>query len=194
MKKILLIIFTIILILSVNVLALDIYIGAPAINRGVSLGAFTLVNNNVANESGIINSVEIWSDTDLSNCEVATFFRPDPGGAPNNFTTRDSESIGTVLDDAKRTFVVDLDVEAGDYIGMYYTAGNIERDSSGGDGMWVKSGDSIPCTNITFTSYATSAISLYGTGTTDVGWPHKWNTQTISKWNGKEIIKWNGLE
>lgn len=26
------------------------------------------------------------------------------------------------------------------------------------------------------------------------GWPHKWNTQTISKWNTKEIIKWNGLE
>ena len=27
-----------------------------------------------------------------------------------------------------------------------------------------------------------------------VGWPHKWNTQTISKWNTKEFSKWNGLQ
>ena len=148
------------------VLATDIYIGAPAINRGLTYGAYTTINNNSANESGVINSVEIWCDNDLSNCEVATFFRPDPGGAPNNFTTRDSEAIGTVLDDAKRTFVVDLDVVAGDYIGIYYTAGYMERDNSGCDGMWAKSGDNIPCTDITFSNYTTSAISLYGTGTT----------------------------
>ena len=172
-------------------LAIDIYIGAPAINRGTTYGAYTTINNNSANESGVINSIEIWSDTDLSNCEVATFYRD---GEVNEFSTRDTEFIGAVEDDAKRTFEVSLDVEAGDYIGMYYTAGYMERDNSGCDGMWAKSGDNIPCTNITFTNYATSAISLYGTGTTEVGWPHKWNTQTISKWNTQEFTKWNGLE
>lgn len=172
------------------VLATDIFVGAPAINRGSTLGAFTLINNNSANESGIITSVEIWCDNDLTNCEVAIFFNV----SGNNFSTRDYEYIGAVEDDAKRTFSVDLDVEAGDYIGMYFTAGYIERDTSGCDGLWVKSGDSIPCTNITFTSYATSALSLYGTGTTDVGWGHKWNTKTISKWNTKEFSKWNDLE
>ena len=30
--------------------------------------------------------------------------------------------------------------------------------------------------------------------TTEVGWDHKWNTQTISKWNNQEFTKWNGLE
>ena len=190
MKKILLIIFLTLAIFQMVVLATDIFVGAPAINRGATLGAYTFINNNVANETGIITSVEIWCDNDLVNCEVATFFNM--GG--NIFTTRDTEYIGAVEDDAKRTFPVDLDVVAGDYIGMYYTAGNIERDSAGCDGLWVKSGDNIPCADITFSNYSTSAISLYGTGTTDVGWDHTWNTKTISKWNTKEITKWNDLE
>ena len=194
MKKILLIILITFCIFQLVVLADVIYIGAPAIDRGTILGVYTLINNNSANESGKITSVEIWADNNLANCEVATFYRPDPGGFPNNFTTRDTEFIGSVTADSKQTFPVDLDVVAGDYIGMYYTSGNIERDSSGCDGFWYKSGDNIPCTDITFTNLATSAVSLYGTGITDVGWPHKWNTQTISMWNRKEISKWNGLE
>jgi len=190
MKKILLIIILTLAIFQMVTLATDIYIGWPAIERGTSLGAYTTINNNSANESGIINSVEIWANVDLTNCEVATFFNV----SGTIFSTRDYEYIGAVEKDAKRTFVVNLNVQAGDYIGMYYTAGNIERDNAGCDGMWIKSGDNIPCTDISFSYYATSAISLYGTGTTVVGWDHKWNTQTISKWNTKEFTKWNGLE
>lgn len=166
MKKILLIIVLTLAILQMVILATDITIGWPAIDRSVSIGAYTAINDNSANESGIINSVEIWANTSLVNCEVATFYRPDPGGFPNNFTTRDTEFIGAVTSGSKQTFPVDLDVEAGDYIGIYYTAGNIERDSSGCGGMWYKSGDKIPCVDLTFTNLATSAISLYGTGTT----------------------------
>ncbi len=195
MKKILLIIILVLAIFQMVVLATDIYIGAPAIDRGASLGAYTMINDNPANESGIINNVEIWASTSLVNCEVAIFYKPDPGGFPNNFTTKDVQFIGAVTSGSKQTFPVDLDVVAGDYIGIYFTSGNIERDSSGCDGMWYKSNDRIPCANLAFTNLATSAISLYGTGeTVVVGWDHKWNTQTISKWNTKEFSKWNGLE
>ena len=182
MKKILLIILITFCIFQLLVLAVDITIGWPAIDRGTSLGAYTMINNNPANESGVINSVEIWCSTSLVNCEVAIFTQ----GDANVFSSGDSEVIGAVASGAKRTFVVDLNVTAGDYIGCYYTSGNIERDSSGCDGMWYKSNDNIPCTDITFTNLATSAISLCGTGTTEVGWDHKWNTQTIAKWNGLE--------
>ena len=191
MKKILLMIAITFCIFQLVVLATDIIIGWPAIGRGTSLGAYTMINDNPANESGVINNVEIWCSTSLVNCEVAIFTQ----GDANVFSTGDIEFIGAVASGAKRTFVVDLDVVAGDYIGMYFTSGNIERDSSGCDGMWYKTGDRIPCTDIAFTNFATSAISLYGTGTTVVvGWDHKWNTKTISKWNTKEFTKWNGLE
>ena len=190
MKKILLIILTIILILSVNVLAVDIDIGMPAINRGSSFGVFTIINSgNPANTAGTITNVEIWALGNLSNCEVATFY-----GSGTTYSTRDYETIGTVTSGSKQTFGVDLDVEIGDFIGIYYTAGNVERDTSGFEGCWSKSGDLIPCANETgWNIISGDAISLYGTGGI-AGWPHKWNTQTITKWNAQEFTKWNGLE
>jgi len=194
MKKILLIIVLIIAIFQMVTLATDIYIGASAINRATSLSDNTIINNNSANLSGKITSVEIWSFSNLTNCEVAIFYKPDPAGFPNNFTTRDSVAIGAVTSGAKRTFAVNLNVQIGDYIGIYYTAGDIEADNAGCNGIWVKSGDNIPCTNVTFTGYSTFAISLYGNGTTIIGWGHKWNTKEISKWNTKEFTKWNDLE
>lgn len=159
MNKILLIIFTIILILSINVMAVDIDIGMPAINRGSSFSVFTIINSgNPANAAGTITSVEIWALVTLQNCEVATFY-----GSGTTYSTRDNEAIGTVTSGSKQTFEVNLDVEIGDFIGIYYTAGNIERDTSGFDGCWSKSGDLIPCTNETgWNIISGDAISLYG--------------------------------
>ncbi|MBA7555185.1 hypothetical protein ES705_47838 [subsurface metagenome] len=192
MKKILLIIAIVFCIFQLVVLAVDITIGMPAINRGSTASTYTWVNmGNPANASGKITSIEIWSQSSLSNLEVATFYVV----SGDNLSTRDTEFIGDVVAGDKRTFVVDLDVEAGDYIGSYHTVGAIERDSSGNPGCWMKTGDNIPCTNLTFTNRDGEATSLYGTGATVVvGWDHKWNTKTISKWNTKELTKWNGLE
>jgi len=193
MKKILLIIAITFCIFQLVVLAVDIDIGMPAINRGSTASNYTWVNmGNPANASGTITSIEIWAQTALTNCEVATFYVV----SGDNLSTRDTEFIGDVTPPgSKLTFVVDLDVEAGDYIGAYYTAGTIERDSSGMPGCWMKTGDNIPCSNLLFTNRDDEAISLYGTGITAVvGWPHEWNTKAISKWNTKEFTKWNGLE
>ncbi|MBA7510899.1 hypothetical protein ES705_02888 [subsurface metagenome] len=193
MKKILLIIFTIILILSINVLAVDIDIGMPAIGRSYYMGNnITLViKDNPADATGKITTVEIWSYTDLANVEVATFYVV----SGNNLSTRDTEYIGTVTSGAKRTFSVDLDVQTGDYLGIYLVDGDyIEKDNVGYTGIWYKAGDQISCADTAFSFQTDSTISLYGTGATAVGWDHKWNTQIISKWNTKEIVKWNGLE
>jgi len=193
MKKILLIIFTIILILSINVLAVDIDLGCPAIDRSSSKGpGYTWINKtNPANESGIIDTIEIYPWSDLENCEVAIFYLV----AEDTLSTRDSVSLGTVTGGSKQTFSeLSIDVQIGDFIGIYYTVGQLEAHTSDYDGVWYKSGDQIPCTDVTFSDYAGDALSLSGTGTTAVGWPHKWNTQTISKWNNKEFTKWNGLE
>lgn len=170
----------------------DIDIGMPAIDRGSTASTYTWVNiGNPANESGTITGIAIWASTPLTNCEVATFFVV----SGNNLSTRDVHFIGDVAAGSKQTFVVDLDVEVGDYIGSYHTAGAIERDSSGFAGCWMKTGDNIPCENLEFSFREDEATSLCGTGVSiPTGWDHKWNTQTISKWNTKEIIKWNGLE
>ena len=195
MKKILLIIFTIILILSVNVLAVDIDIGCPAIIRQYAYGddIYTIINvGNPANETGKITSVEIYSATEiyLLGVTVATFYVVNG----NMLSTRDYEYIGDVTPGAKRIFAVDLDVQAGDYLGFVSSdSSNIQCDTSGGDNTWFKLGNFIPCSDTIFGVDTGWVISLYGTGAT-IGWPHKWNTQTISKWNTKEFTKWNDLE
>ncbi|GAI84326.1 unnamed protein product [marine sediment metagenome] len=64
MKKILLIITIVFCIFQMIVLAIDIDIGNPAINRDKLSSAATYVDkNNPANASGKITSVEIWSGT-----------------------------------------------------------------------------------------------------------------------------------
>jgi len=165
MKKILLIIFLIMAIFQMVVLATDIDIGSAATDRGTSgfEDSYTIVvKENPANETGKITSIEIWAYQDMTGVEVATFYVV----SGSNFSTRDSEAIpGTVTAGAKRTFTVDLDVVAGDYIGIYWTGGHIELDTSG-EGVWFTMGDDIPADNVEFMFLHPSTVSLYGTGAT----------------------------
>lgn len=141
-------------------MAIDI--GDPATDRANALGVYTLIaKGNPANASGKITSVEIWANEDLVNCEVAIFEEVDP----DTFTTRDNETIGAVTAGSKQTFAVDLDVETGDYIGIYYSGGKIDYESTDGAGMWFIDGaDHIPCIAQLFGFSANVYLSLYGTG------------------------------
>lgn len=138
-------------------------IGAEAIDRALPWGVSSTAveQSNPANGTGAITSVEVWFASNGSNVEVATFDE----GASNVLSTRDSETLGSVTAGSKQTFSgLDMDVETGDYLGLYGTAGNIERTNSGGTGIWYKTGDQIPCTSETFTDYSGRIISLYGEG------------------------------
>jgi len=126
--------------------------------------------SNPANATGKITRIEMYAYANLSNCKVATFYRPDPAGFPNKLSTRDTESIGTVISGSKQIFEVDLDVVEGDYIGIYFTAGYLCADQPGYDGRWYINEDKIPCINQTFEVSATSdTVSIYGTGSLGEG-------------------------
>jgi hypothetical protein len=142
-------------------------IGAAAIDRATISGdGGTYVHkDNPANDTGSITSIEIWAYSNLSNCEVATFYVV----SGNNLSTRDSETIGSVTAGSKQTFSgLSMDVQTGDYIGIYWTNNaSLERDDSGGAGYWYEGGDQIPCTNKLFSTVNTvRAQSLYGIGAT----------------------------
>lgn len=193
MKKILLIIAFVFCMFQMMVLAIAIDIGAPATDRGTAFDPYTVINKaNPANQNGTITSVEIWANINLSNCEVATFFLV----SGSNYSTRDTHTIGAVTAGSKQTFSgLSIDVQSGDLLGMYYTAGKVECDSSGGSGIWYAGVDYIPCTNVTFASLGTWVVSLYGTGeTAAAGWDGPFNTKAITKWNTKVITKWNTIE
>lgn len=116
---------------------------------------------NPANESGKITKVTIdarWFA--MADCEVATFFNV--GG--NNYSTRDHELIGNVPV-GKHDFNVDIEVAAGDFLGLYqsFVLGALSRKFSGND--MVLSSKQIPCTNVTFGN-STFTHNIYGIGTT----------------------------
>lgn len=144
-------------------MAIDI--GMPATDRASSFPSYTLVaQGNPANATGVIDTVEIWANANMTLCEVATFFVV----SGNNLSTRDYEAIGSVTAGSKQTFTgLSIDVETGDYLGIYYATGSVEAISSGGTGLWGSAAgvDLIPTTNTLFTLYSAYELSLYGTGT-----------------------------
>ncbi|MBA7585690.1 hypothetical protein ES708_27678 [subsurface metagenome] len=143
---------------------IPIDIGADAIDRAsyVAVGYTIIDKNNPANASGILHTVKVYAYLSLSGLRVGTFYTTDG----NKLKCRDSELIGYVENKAVRTFTgLSIAVEAGDYIGCYYTAGNIERDTEGFLGIWGRYGESIdPGDQATYTFYAGDAMSLYGIG------------------------------
>lgn len=145
-------------------MATPIDVGSAAITRVDYYPTGTWVDkNNPANDSGHITSVEIYACESMSNVRVGIF-----SASGNNLTTRSvTGNLGTVLSGAKRTLAVDLDIVAGDYIGVYFTAGGISA-TNNGSGYWWYDGDMIDCVNQPFTSVADRTISLYGIGVTPV--------------------------
>lgn len=145
--------------------ALDI--GAEAIDRPSQAATnYTFIAaDNPCNGDGEIDTVEIWAATAMSGVEVAIFYKTDG----STFSTRANHTIGNVAAGSKISTPVSLSVKAGDYIGFYCSGGAIERNTSGGQGWWYKSGDNIPCTGAAFTYEAANIISLKGTGSSPAG-------------------------
>lgn len=189
MKKILILILTLLFLNILVVYAQDIDIGSEAIDRNTSLtsGYTDIFPTNPANASGTITSIEIWAYQDMTGLKVGTVYNV----SGNNFTTRDYETIGNVKAGSKQIFEVDIEVETGDYLVTYYDSGAIEVSDIGEKGYY-KFGDYIPCTDTTFSETTSEyTASLYGEGYTP---GIKFNTITISKWNTTEISKWNESE
>ena len=172
MKKILLIIAIALCIFQMVVLATVINIGSPATDRTSAGGRNTMVSKYVpADGTGKITTVEFYVNAALAGCQVATFYVV----SGNNLSTRDYETIqiagqaAGVVPTGYQTATVDLDVVAGDYIGICWTNsdGYIDKDSTVGAGTWYRGYDSgIPCTDAAFTLVANYMISLCGTGAT----------------------------
>lgn len=144
-------------------MAIDV--GAEAIDRtsSFSFGCTIIGIDNPANAGGTITSVEIWAANALEGCKVGIFYTTNG----DTFKCRSVVSIGDVTGESKQTFSdLSLSIQAGDYIGMYYSVGAIERHTSGYSGAWYILGDHcIVDDEGTYTELAGDAISLKGLGT-----------------------------
>ena len=134
-------------------------VGDEAISRvSYDTGYYTMiVGQNPATVNGKITSIEILAYTDMTGVKVATFANV----GENTFTARDSQVIGNVIAGVKRIFEVDLDIEIGDYLGVYFEEGEIEADFSPELNGWYVEGDQTSCIGTVF-SFWNATHSLLG--------------------------------
>lgn len=147
--------------------ATAIDIGPGATDRTAGKSSATIIDkDNSANDTGTIDTFEIWANVlmDETN-KVGTFY-----GVGTDYTNRDGESIGAVAIGAKRTFTgLSIDVTTGDFAGLYFSAGKVEYDFSGGSDIYTLAGDQFGTGEQTYALLSSDAISIYGTGETALG-------------------------
>ena len=129
----------------------------------VDAGSTRIYKNNPANFNGTITEIQIYASylmEDMEGCRVGIFRET----TANKFTTRSYAIIGDVAV-GYSTHVVNLNVQIGDYIGIYYSAGKFDTDYEGA-GQWRVVGNQIPCSNVLFTTFTNNiGGSIHGVGT-----------------------------
>ena len=149
--------------------ATTIDVGAGATERawysGLANSETFVEKTNPANETGIIDTFEIWAAADagnLANCKMGV-----ASGSSTSYSANDYATLGTVTAGSKQTFTgLDVDVESGNFIAAYYEDGNVSYDASGGGGTYYKYGDWFGSGTQTFFGAGSPLMSLYGTGET----------------------------
>lgn len=174
-------------------------IGPGATNRaGRQAGNTTKIDlGNAANANGTISTWEVWYITDAGAGVLCGTF----SGADTTYTNRDYDTVGDAASGSKTTVTgKSTDVVAGDFAGVWEDSGTIERDTSGGAGIYVNNDNQMGTGAQSYTLSANYAISVYGEGTeAGAGWAHKFNgvaNASISKINGiakASISKVNGV-
>jgi hypothetical protein len=141
--------------------AFTIDVGPEATDRAVSkIWGYTILSlENPSNTSGTLNKVQFWFHTDASDVKVGTFY-----GSSTDYTCRDFEVIGTVSSGSLKTFTgLDIDVEVGDLIGYYCTAGELDSDLMAGVlGDCYNTTDCFDLASHSFITESTGVISLHG--------------------------------
>jgi hypothetical protein len=105
--------------------ATDIDMGMPAINRPsfTTTDLTTIDQENPADESGIIDTVEIWAHTELIDCKVGMLHKT----GKHKYRCRSVAFLGDVAPGSMQTFTgMDLDVRKGDYLGIYFREGTLD--------------------------------------------------------------------
>jgi len=143
-------------------------VGSEVINRPQSMpeGYTMIILDNPANLTGTLDTVQVWAASigDVTGFRIGTFYLV----SGTTYKCRDSVAIGTVTSGSAQTFSsLSISVEAGDYLGAYWTYGTIERDAVGFGGHLFHSGESIdPDDQATFILLAGDTLSIYATGET----------------------------
>lgn len=153
----------------------DIVMGLPAIDRAQSFPAgYTILQlDNPSQYSGRITSIEVWFYTGASsNFNVGTFY-----GSGTSYTCRSYCICGAVAAGSKQVIPVNIQVEVGDVIGIYYATGTLENYAGAGAGTQKYANANYFDASVHTYSEAAQSASLQAIGVTIAAdiYPATWN-------------------
>ena len=142
--------------------AIDIGPGASLRSTFTGANRTTIELDNPANDTGTITEMKVYLRVSASAAKVGTMYAsPSP-----DYTPRDFEVIGAILQDAIRTLSgLDIDVTTGDYATFYSNDGRISNDILGGSDRYILTGDGFGGEN-TYALQTPWESSIEGSGAT----------------------------
>ncbi len=131
-------------------------------NQTAGWGAIEIDLANPASMLVKITSVTISSHYSISGLIVGSFYK-----SGEQYVCRDSHAIGDVPPDTIQICSVSFVAEKGDFIGIYWTEGSVNKGSSGGENIFTAAGNHIsPGDSAEYTQDGTNArLCLGGNGT-----------------------------
>lgn len=144
-----------------------INIGSTIENRDTAiLAGYTVIEKaGPANDSGVIDSVQLWFATNAAGVYVG-IFRLVSGTTYHCYAA--AAIPGTVTAGSEQVFAVSLTCATGDLIGVYSGNGTLEQSLSGGSGNVYYNGNScVVGDERSYTAQAGRAMSAHATGATD---------------------------
>jgi len=133
-------------------------VGPTATDRAstAASGSTFLDIANTANGTGTLTNVQIFANQNLSDCKVGVFYTD--GG---NYKCRSAATIGAVTAGSTQTFTVSLAITTGDFIGIYYSSGALDRDDSGGTSAYTSNDHCVVNDTATYSS-GSRIYSIHG--------------------------------
>lgn len=142
-------------------MAIDI--GPGASNRASSVvDSFTRIDlGNPSNSTGYLDTVQVYSSIFMNGIIVGTFY-----GSGTSWTCRDHAHVANIASDGLRTYTgLNIAVELGDCLGIYFSSGSMDSASSGGAGYLSVAGDQSASGVQTYTLTDSDGIlSIAGSG------------------------------
>ena len=139
-------------------------VGILTVGGNNSSSGTTYINiTNPAIKKAIIDTVKLSAVVTMSGIKVGSFYHV----SGTTYACRDYEAIGNQTAGGLKTITgLSIEFEEGDFIGVFFSEGNIRREIGGGDGIIYSS----PAKDLTVISGTTNDslgfITLYGSGET----------------------------
>jgi hypothetical protein len=140
--------------------AVNIDVGAACIMRATGSGgnATFIGTENPANANGTITDLCVWCRSASTGCKIGSFYII----SGNTLKCRDADVVGA-LGSGKNEKTVSLNIQSGDFIGIYIASGQIEVTLSGSN-FYTISGDKCIIDNESSYNILSRTQSVYGEG------------------------------